>query len=225
VFILPDAKVFTMLCKNNNIKDMLPAYAADALKEADIERVREHLIACADCAQEAALLRMMANEPVPDPGEAFWAEMPGRVYRAVRQKEKGRPRLNLHELLQRVVLPRWAWAAAAVGIVFAVSWLVMHPSPQETTVPALPGEEYASEDVSHNDPVLRHTSVTLAELTSPELDAVDAWAATELSSLAREAGANAANIFDTDLNEELAELDAHEVDRLSTMLKELDEEG
>jgi hypothetical protein len=168
---------------------------------------------------------MMADEPVPDPGEAFWAEMPGRVYRAVQQKEKGSPWLDLHELLHRLVLPRWAWAAAAVGIVLTVSLLVMHPSQRETAAPALPGEEYASEDASHNDPVLRHTSVTIAELTSPELDAVDAWAATELSSLALEAGANAANIFDTDPNEELAELDAHEADRLSTMLKEMDEEG
>jgi len=209
-----------MLCKNNNIKEMLPAYVADALEEADIARVKEHLIACADCTQETVLLRMMADEPVPDPGEAFWAGMPGRVYRAVRQEETRRPRLNLHELLQRVLLPRWAWAAAAMGIVFAVSWLIMHQAPQETIVP----EEYAVEDVFHTDPVLRHTSVAIAELTSPELDAVDAWAATELSSLALEDGANAANIFDTDLNEELAELNAHEADRLSTMLKEPDDE-
>ncbi len=211
-----------MLCKNNDIKDLLPAYVADALEEADSARVREHLIACADCAQEAALLRMMADEPVPDPGEAFWAGMPERVYRAVQQKEKRRPRLPLHELLRRVALPRWAWAAAAAGIVFAVSWLLMHPSLQETTAPALPGEEYASEDVSPRDPVLRHTSVTIAELTPSELDAADAWTAAELSSLAREAGANAADIFDTDPNEELAELNAREVERLSTMLKELD---
>jgi anti-sigma factor RsiW len=216
-----------MLCKNNDIKDLLPAYVADALEEADLARVKEHLLACADCAQETALLRMLADGPVPDPGEAFWAELPGRVYRAVRQKEKEarRPRLDLHELLQRMAFPRWAWAAAAVGIVFTVSLLVMHQAPQETAAPALPGDEYASEDGSHQDPVLRHTSVTIAELTSRELDAVDAWAATELSALALEAGANAANIFDTDLNEELAELDAREADRLSTMLTEQNEEG
>jgi anti-sigma factor RsiW len=214
-----------MLCKNDIIKDLLPAYAAEALNEADSVRVREHLITCADCAQEAALLQMITDGPVPDPGEVFWAAMPGRVYRAVQQEEKKRPRLDVRELLQRLVLPRWAWAAAAVGIVLTVSLLVMHQAPQEATVPALPGEEYASEDVSHQDPVLRHTSVTLAELTPPELDAVDAWAATELSSLANEAGANTVNIFDTDLNEELAELDAHEADRLSTMLTEQNEEG
>lgn len=214
-----------MLCNNNDIKDMLPAYLADALEEADIARVKEHLRACADCAQEAALLRLMADEPVPDPGEAFWAEMPGRVYRAVRQEGKRRPWLDLRGLLQRVTLPRWAFATAAAGILVAVSWFTLHSTPQETTAPALPGEEYASEDVSHNDPVLRHTSVIIAELTSTELDAADAWAAAQLSSLALEAGTNAANVFDIDLNEELAELSSHEVDRLSTMLEELQEEG
>lgn len=213
-----------MLCKNNDIKDLLPAYAADALDEAVSARVKGHLIGCADCAQEAALLHMITGEPVPDPGEAFWAGMPGRVYNAVRQKEKDRPRLDLRELLQRMILPRWAWASAAIGIVLAVSWLVVHPAPEKTTVTALSGEEYASED-SHNDPVLRHTSVTIAELTPPELDAVDAWAAMELSALAQEDGANAENIFDTDLNEELADLDAHEADRLSAILTEQNEEG
>ena len=214
-----------MLCKNNDIKDMLPAYAAEALDEADSARVREHLLSCADCAQEAALLQMITDGPVPDPGEAFWAAMPGRVYRAVQQEGKKRPQRDLRELLQFLFLPRWAWAAAAVGIVLAGSLLVMHQAPRETTVPALPGEEYASEDISQQDPALRHASVTLAELTSPELDAVNAWAATELSSLANEAGANTVNIFDTDLNEELAELDAHEADRLSTILTEQNEEG
>ena len=209
-----------MLCKNNSIKELLPAYVADALEEADRARVREHLVSCSDCAQEAALFQMMADEPVPDPGEAFWAGMPGRVYRAVQQKETRRPRLNFLDLLQRLALPRWAWAAAAMGLVLTVSVLIMHQAPQDTTAP----EEYAVEDVFHNDPVLRHTSVTLAEMTSPELDAVDAWAATELSSLANEDGVNAANIFDTDINEELAELNAHEVDRLSKMLKEPDNE-
>lgn len=214
-----------MLCKNNDIKDMLPAYAADALSEADRARVREHLLACADCAQEAALLHMITDGPVPDPGEAFWAAMPGRVYRAVQQEETRHPRLDLREQLHHLVLPRWAWASAAIGIVLAVSLLVMRQAPQQAIAPAPSGEEYASEDVAHQDPALRHTSVTLAELTPPELDAVDAWVGMELSSLANEAGVNTVNIFDTDLNEELAELDAHEADRLSTLLTEQNEEG
>ena len=209
------------MCENYDIKELLPAYREQGLDRDQGLRVEKHLETCADCRAELALLSMMADEPVPDPGEAFWAGMPGRVYRAVQQKETKRPRLNLHDLLQRLVLPRWAWAAAAAGIVLTVSLLVMHQTPQKTAVP----EEYVAEDVSNHDPVLRHTSVTIAEMTSPELDAVDAWAATELSSLALQDGADAANIFDTDPNEELAELNAREADRLSALLKEPGEEG
>ena len=163
--------------------------------------------------------------PFPTPGKPFWAGMPGRVYRAVQQQEKKRPRLDLHELLQHLVLPRWAWTVAVAAIVLVFSWVIVNPLQRQDTAPVASGDEYSYDDVSSHDPVLRHTSTTIAELTSSQLDAVDAWAGAELSSLANEAGANTTNIFDTDLNEELAELNVHEVDRLSTMLKELDEEG
>lgn len=212
-----------MLCTNKNIKDLLPAYVGEELNQADLSLVEEHVRTCADCTQEATLLRMMADEPVPDPGEAFWAEMPGRVYHAVQHQDKKGPQRNLHALLQRMILPRWAWAAAAAGIVLAISWFIMQPVPQEATAPVLPGEEYSYEDVSNHDAVLPHTSVNMVELTSSELDAVDAWAATELSAIALEAGTNVANVFDTDLNEELAELNSQEAERLSNKLEELEE--
>ena len=168
----------------------------------------------------------MADETDPDPGEAFWAEMPGRLYRIVPTAGQKRAHgVSSQDLLRGMVLPRWAWAAAAAGIILTVSLLVMHQTPQNNIVPASQEEEYASADIAQHDPVLRHTSATIAELTPSELDAVDAWAATKLSSLAAEAGANATNMFDTDLNEELTDLNSHEVDRLSTILKELDEEG
>lgn len=212
-----------MLCKNKNIKDLLPAYVGEDLDQGDLTLVEEHLRVCADCAQEAALLRMMADEPVPDPGEAFWAAMPGRVYHAVQQQDKKGPQRNLHALLQRMILPRWAWAAAAAGIVLAISWFIMHPVSREATAPALPGEEYSYEDVSSYDVVHTHTSANMDELTSSELDAVDAWTATELSAIALEAGTNVTNVFDTDLNEELAELNSQEAERLSKKLEELEE--
>jgi anti-sigma factor RsiW len=214
-----------MLCKNNIIKDLLPEYVADALNEADLLRVKDHLTACADCAQEAALLRMMAGEPAPDPGEAFWAGMPARVYRAVREQEKKGLQHRLLGLLHGAILPRWAWAAAAVGIVLIISWSVINPGARRDVGLPGSGDEYSYDDASNHDPVLRHTSTTIAELTSPELEAVDSWAAEALSSLAFEAGANETNIFDADLSEELAELNAPEVDRLSTMLNDLVEEG
>ncbi len=213
----------TMTCKNDDIKLLLSDYLSRRLDQQEQARVRTHLDSCEDCRAELSLLRMMADEAVPDPGEAFWSEMPGQVRRAVQQQDKKSASRSFSDLFRGLALPRWAWATATVGIIVAVSWLIMHQTPQGNIVPAIPEEEYASQDASQHDPVLRHTSATIAELTPVELDAADSWAAKELSSLAAEAGANTTNIFDTDLNEELAELDAHEVDRLSTMLKELDE--
>ena len=211
-----------MSCTNTDIKELLPAYAAEALTPEDLARVREHLRACADCAREAAVLRLMASEPVPDPGEAFWAEMPGRVYRAVQHERAGRSsRVRpWYELLRGAAFPRWAWLTAAACIVLlGLSWFIVNPALHRDN-----GDEYASDDVSIHDPVLRHTSSTIAELTPPELDAVDSWAATELSSLTRENAPDVERALDTDLSEELAELNAPEVDRLSTMLNEMNNE-
>ena len=213
----------TMSCKNKDIKEVLPAYVSDELTGEDLTRVKEHLRTCADCAQEAALLRLMASEPVPDPGEAFWAEMPGRVYSAVQRdkavrRSTGRP---WHDLLRDSAFSRWAWVAAAAGIVLVISWFIVNPMLHRGAGPA--GDEYAYDDTASHDPVLRHTSSAIAELTPTELDAVDSWAATELSSLAVEAGPAVESALDTDLTEELAELDAPAADRLSTMLNEMEE--
>ncbi len=211
-----------MSCKNTDIKELLPAYAGETLTAEDLTRVKEHLRACADCAQEAAILRLMANEPVADPGEAFWAGMPGRVYRALEQEQAhrrhaGRP---WYDLFRGAFLPRWAWAAAAAGILLALSWFIVNPALHQHV-----GEDYAYDDAASHDPVLRHTSSTIADMTPSELDAVDSWAATELSSLTSGAGPDVESALDTDLSEELAELDAPTADRLSTMLNEMKEEG
>jgi anti-sigma factor RsiW len=214
-----------MPCKNADIKELLPSYVGEKLDEAGLSMVEGHLATCADCAQEAALLRMMVIEAVPDPGDLFWSQMPERVHRAVRQQNQKGPRRGLSEILHDTVLPRWAWAAAAAGVVLAVALLIGNPLQRHHAAPAAPGYEYAYDDISGHDPVLRHTSATIADLTSSELDSVDAWAATELSAIALEAGTNIMNASESDLSEELAGLNAQEADRLSTMLKEPGEEG
>ncbi len=218
-----NTKWLNMPCKNKDIKELLPAYAGEELGPADITRVEGHLRACADCAREAAILRMMSDEPVPDPGDAFWTAMPERIYRAVQRERAIKPRHRVFDLLHSMTFPRWAGAAAAVGIILIVALLLMHSLRQQTPGPLTAGDEYSLDDASNRDPVLRHTSTTIAELTPSEVDAVDAWASTELTSIAREADANAANMFDTDLSEDLAELDSHEVDRFSTLLNDLEE--
>jgi hypothetical protein len=214
-----------MSCKNNDIKELLPLYAGNELGQADLLRVKEHLRSCEDCGQEAALLRMMAEEPVPDPDDAFWAELPGRVYRAVREQDNNSLRRRLRDLLHGAILPRWAWAAATAGVVLIISLAIINPAVRHEAGLSGPGDDYLYDDAANHDPVLRHTSSTIAELTSSELDAVDAWAAEALSSLAFEAGENGTNAIDADLSEELAELNAPEADRLSTMLNDLVEEG
>ncbi len=213
-----------MLCKDKDIKELLPAYVREELAGKDLSRVKKHVCTCADCAREADLLHMMASEPVPDPGDAFWSEMPGRVYRALRRRDKKSSWIKdkWHELLRGAAFSRLAWIAATAGIVLIISWFIVNPMVQREAGPAS-GDEYSYDDVSGRDPGLRHTSSALAELTSPELDAVNAWAATELSSLAVEAGSAMENTFDTDLSEDLADMDSPEVDRLSNMLNELEE--
>ena len=116
-----------MTCKREDIKELLPAYGEQALDEAERLRVGRHLGTCGECRAELTLLRLMKEERVPDPGQAFWAAMPGRVYGSLqREKLKGK-RLAITDLWERMILPRWAWAAAAAGIVLAVAWLASTP--------------------------------------------------------------------------------------------------
>ncbi len=209
-----------MQCRNNDIKELLAAYAAGTLTGGDLARTEEHLRACADCAQEADLLRMMANDPAPDPGDAFWAEMPGRVYRAV-QQAKTEQRHVWYDPFRGIFASHWAWAAAAASLVLIISWFIASPMLRRNAGPS--GDEYAYDDNSGRDPALRHTSSAIAEMTSPELDAVDSWAVAALSSLADEVGSSLENTSDADISEELADLDSPEVDRFSNMLNELEE--
>ncbi len=85
------------MCKDTTIKELLPAYREQALDRTEMLMIENHLASCEDCRNELSLLRMMAEEAVPDPGEAFWAAMPGRVYQCCSDAAIGtenlRPRL------------------------------------------------------------------------------------------------------------------------------------
>ena len=75
-----------MKCKEQHIREQLPSYLEGKLEHGKTALVELHLARCADCAEELTLLRLLANDPSPDPGEAFWASLPDRVYREVRQQ-------------------------------------------------------------------------------------------------------------------------------------------
>jgi hypothetical protein len=210
-----------MQCTNNDIQELLPAYEQQLLDRNDRSRVEKHLAACEDCARELAMIRMLADEPVPDPGEAFWTALPGKVYREVREQDRQKRSGGLMGLLDRVLLPRWAWAgaAAAVLLVAAVSWFLVHPRPGEIASTAPP------DTVSPYEDMLDAESVDMAELDDTQLDSLDSWAARELASLQETPGDLFTSGFDASTDDKLAELNEQELEDLSNHLDEYEEEG
>lgn len=208
-----------MKCTSKDIKELLPLYREQALEQPDRERVERHLDVCGDCRLELFLLRAMAGEPVPDPGEAFWSRMPSRIYREVREQQSKSRQPGLSVLRQNLFMPRWAWATAAVMVVFVLSWLVFRPVQNDTTVAVLPADEASYEDI------LSDGSVDVASLPADEFESVGVWADGQLASMTTEAAVVVVNGSDTNIAEELAEMDGKSLERFSTMLDRLKREG
>lgn len=207
-----------MICKNKNIKELLPAYLEQGLDRAEAIRAEAHLKTCEDCRAELVLLRTMVDETVPDPGKAFWAEMPARIYREVqKQKSPERKRRwpSLSGIVDRMMLPRWAWAAAAIGVILAISWLSFYPAQDrevaKTAVSS--GDETSYEDILPVDPV------DVAGLDPSELARLGAWVNSGLAAIGDETQGVALNSAEKDIDEELAELNSKEINKLSTMLE------
>ncbi len=208
------------MCNDTSIKELLPAYLRQELAQPERDRVMKHLESCESCRAEISLLRMMAEEIVPDPGEAFWTEMPDRVFRAVQQHKARKWRLNLSWLAEWFILPRWAVAATAVGIVLMVV-LLSTRSPQKALDVPVQEDEFAAE-VPAVDPA---DTVHIRNLDRNQLDTVSTWANKELDSIAEEAVPAMVNNSEPDIYEELANLDTKEAERLSTMLDQWGQEG
>jgi anti-sigma factor RsiW len=210
-----------MSCGNNTIKALLPAYLEQGLDGTEQLQVEQHLTSCEDCRAELSLVRMMAEEPVPDPGEAFWATMPDRVHRAVREKKERKNLLDLAGLWGRLTLARWIAATATVGMLLTVSWFITR-SPQQAPDEAMSaGYELADEAV-----VADSDAVHMSELDSGELDAAEVWAGQQLASLSPEMEHGLVNFAgETDIYEELSKLNAKEVDLLSSKIRDWKREG
>lgn len=201
------------MCKDKDIKELLPEYAEQILDRENSRRVKEHLAACEDCRAETSLLRMMIADTVPDPGEAFWATMPDRVYRAVLEQKAKKRRFDASWFADRLTLPRRTLVAATVGVVIVISLFIVRTLRQEPDMPL--SQEYES-----SGDIIAPNSVNVAELSQDEMDAVNTWAGGELTSIAQEAEPVLASSRDTDLSEELAALNAKEMERLSKMIKQ-----
>jgi hypothetical protein len=208
-----------MTCKNKEIQAMLPAHLERSLDQESQTGVERHVAVCEDCRTELALLRMMSEEPVPDPGEAFWTAMPGRIFREVeaQKQQKASPWLPFGR--GTLIFSRWAWAAASVFLVAAVILLLDRPVPLDIARNALPENGSSYGDLLPADPV------DMAELTDIEIDSVDLWATEELALMRDDASDTFRTSTDISLDDRLAELDSQELDQLSRMLNTQDEEG
>jgi anti-sigma factor RsiW len=206
------------MCNDKTIKELLPAYMEQALDQAEKLRVVSHLASCDDCRTELSLLRMMSEETVPDPGEAFWAAMPERVSQAVQKRLTKKKTFDLSRLLDRMTFPRWTWAAATVGTVLLISWFVITPVQKNTELPQSEADEFSDE-------LSATGSVSVADLDHDEVSTIDTWAGSELASIGQEAEPVLVSGRDINIYEEFEDLNAREVERLSKMLEQIRREG
>jgi hypothetical protein len=207
-----------MKCTDINIKNLLPAYLEQQLNPTERGLIENHLASCRDCRVELSLLRMMAEEAVPDPGVAFWDAIPGRVYHAVQRQKTAKKSSVLARLFDWMDLPRWGWTAATASIILILSWFIISPEPKGPEVARLYMYEF-TDDRGNTQ------SVSLSELDNRELSTINTWAGNELSSIAREADEVVRSGHDTDLDEELGYLNEREVEQLSKMLEQIRREG
>ena len=208
-----------MTCKSKEIQALLPAHLEQSLDQESQAGVERHVAVCEDCRTELALLRMMSEEPVPDPGEAFWAAMPGRIFREVEAQKQQKASQWSPFGGGWLVIPRWAWAAAAVFLVAAVVLFLDRPVPLDIARNALPENGSSYGDLVPAEPV------DMAELTDIEIDTVNLWATEELALLRDEVIDMFRTSTDISIDDRLAELDSQELDQLSRMLDTQDEEG
>ncbi len=207
-----------MKCTNKEIKELLPAYLEQSLDRAEAIRAEAHLKTCEDCRTELTLLRAMADEPVPDPGKTFWAEMPANIYREFQKRrspERERRWPGLAGIRERITMPRWAWAAAAVAVILAISWLSFYPAQDRDIAKTAVsfGEETSYDDILSVDPV------DVAVLDTSELETLATWVNSGLAAIGDETRSVALNSAEKDIDEELAELNSKEIKKLSTMLE------
>jgi hypothetical protein len=206
------------MCKDTTIKELLPVYREQVLDHTENLMIENHLASCEDCRNELALLRMMTEEAVPDPGETFWAAMPGRVYQAVQKRKAGMKTFGLAWFVDRATLPRRVWSSAIVGTVLLISWLIIRPVQKEPEMPLLQGSEFAEE-------IMPAEQVNFGELDRYELATIDTWARAGLVSIAHETEQVLGNGQDSDVYEELPELNKREAERLMQRIDQRMKEG
>jgi len=206
------------MCSNAEIRELLPTYLEVGLDKELASRVEKHLETCADCRQELKLLRMMASEPVPDPGEAFWAAMPESVYRKVQQMQEKKRLIDISSLWKWMLVPRWAWSVATAVLVLIVSLLIVKPFPRE-----IPSITPNGDDAAYEESAIMDTP-GLTELSQTELEDVSHWADNELAAVGNDIVDVLISAPERDIHEDLSDLNRQEMEHLSRKLEELEQE-
>ena len=206
------------MCSNTDIKEMLPAYLEQRLEEEWALQVEKHLKTCADCRAEIKLLGMIISEQVPDPGEAFWAAMPERIYRNVQKMQEKKRLIDISSLWNRMLLPRWVWSVAAAGLVLVVTLLIVKPLPKDISRITPNGDDAAYDESTIMD------TPGLTELSQTELEDVSRWADNELAALESEIVDVLISAPERDIHEDLSDLNHQEIERLSRKLEEWEQE-
>lgn len=200
-------------CTNKDIKDLLPAYQELGEELPEGKQVGKHLEICGDCRRELALLRTLAEEPVPDPGEAFWAAMPDRVFREINRHKTEQPRSSLATVFRLPLLPRWAWACTALAGLAAAGLILFQPVRVDMTA-----QVPAAGTTLYDEYTLSDEPVDFSGLKREELDSVATWANRELSALDAEEAAHPLLGQSEALEDELAGLDGKQLRELQKKL-------
>lgn len=208
-----------MTCKEQTIREQLPLYVEETLERDKAIRVEQHLARCADCAEELNLLRLLADEQTPDPGDAFWLSLPDRVYREVRQLNRERSRPRPAWSLAALFRSPWTQGAIAAAAIVLVSWIILRPV-QEPLLSNFQAESSSAEELfdvpdSVTELELSDTGMLASWMereSLPLLDAVERVAAT-------------GNGLDRPLEEYLSTLDQDQLKGLAASLSDKQEAG
>jgi hypothetical protein len=207
-----------MTCREITIRELLPAAAAQALAPEERRLVERHLALCEDCRRELAVLAALAEEPVPDPGDAFWNAMPDLVYRAVQEQQANRRR-PLREFLQSLLLPpRWAWTAAALFVIAGGGWFLARSGQEQIAKTLSAPVEGGGEAVYADEPV------NVDVLSPKELNAASQWAQNEFAPVRDAVVRDAPEPAQKDIDEDIMNLSPRELERVYELLKEKERE-
>ncbi|MFA5072478.1 MAG: zf-HC2 domain-containing protein [Nitrospirota bacterium] len=205
-----------MNTNHSDIKSILFSYAAQELDHKKRTLVEHHLKTCADCRAELMIIRTLADQPVPDPGKAFWDQMPDKIYRLVQQQHTQKKSFTWSWFTERILLPRWILATATAGMLLIVSFLTFQAFQRESPDPLQPSF------LSHGLTAVEIPYLT--ELDPQEISTINAWAGNEFATLA-EADPLLFAMKDADIDDELEGLNPDEIEMLFATVIAWEEEG